>query len=152
MTAAILAVVITLAGHAIFDFMHITVNDLRVGGGIILLVIAIYDLVFSSEERKGRSVTAEAGVVPLGTPIIMGPAGMTACVVLADTRGTIPTLVGVLSVLLLVWLILRYARTLSRLVNAAVSRAFGKVMSLFLAAIAIAMIRAGIFGMAEMLP
>jgi small neutral amino acid transporter SnatA (MarC family) len=51
--------------------------------------------------------------------------------------------------LVVIWLILHFADTLHRIVNPAVSKAFGKVMSLFLAAIAVAMLRSGILAFVD---
>ena len=50
--ALVLAVLMLFAGQVIFDTLGITLNDLRVGGGIILLVIAVTDLAFG--DTKGR--------------------------------------------------------------------------------------------------
>lgn len=143
LTAFLVAVVITLAGQAIFRILGITVNDLRVGGGLILLIIAIYDLIFSREQRKRREV-GDMGVVPLGTPLIVGPATMTACLVLADTHGRLFVIAALLLNISLTWLLLHNAHRARRILSEAVVRAVGKVMSLLLAAIAVGTIRAGI--------
>lgn len=143
-TAFSVAVVITLAGQAIFRILGITVNDLRVGGGLILLIIAIYDLIFSREERK-RHDKGDLGVVPLGTPLIVGPATMTACLVLADTHGRLQVVLALALNVGLTWVLLHHAHRLRRVLSAAIP-AVGKVMSLLLAAIAVATIRAGVLG------
>ncbi len=143
-TALATAVLITIAGQALFRLLDITVNDLRVGGGLILLVLSIYDLLFSTEERKTAEVADDVGVVPLGVPLIVGPATMATCLVLADTHGRALVLVSLAVNLLLTFLMLENAQRLTRFVPHAVSRAFGKVMSVFMAAIAVSMMRAGI--------
>lgn len=146
-TAFAVAVAIVLLGQALFRFLGITLNDLQVAGGLILLLIAINDLIHSRESRKredlGPDVT-EAGVVPLGTPLIVGPATMTTCVVLADSHGRGLVLVALAANLILAGLLLHYANQLKRFVRPSISRAFGKVMSLFLGAIAVSMLRTGI--------
>ncbi len=143
LTAFTVATVITIAGQAIFRLLGITVNDLRVGGGLILLVIAIYDLVLSKEKRKADD-SQDAGVVPLGTPLIVGPGTMTACLVLADSYGRGPVMFALVLNLGITALILHNAQRLQRWVRPAVTRAFGKVMSLFLAAIAVSTMRVGL--------
>lgn len=144
LTAFIVALCITLAGQLIFGILGITVNDLRVGGGLILLIIAIYDLIFSREQRKRREMATDVGIVPLGTPLIVGPATMTACLVLADTHGRLLVLGALLVNVGITWAILHNAHIIKRYVSHSVSRAFGKVMSLFLAAIAVGTMRVGI--------
>ncbi len=144
-TAFTVALFITLTGQIIFRLMGITVNDLRVGGGLILLVIAIHDLIFSREQRKKREV-GDMGVVPLGTPLIVGPATMTACLVLADTHGRLWVLGALVLTVGLTWALLHYAHRMRRILSEGVIRAVGKVMSLLLAAIAVATVRAGVQG------
>lgn len=144
-TAFSVAVVITLAGQVMFRMLGITVNDLRVGGGLILLVLAIYDIILSREQFNRQEV-GDLGVVPLGVPLIVGPATMTACLVLADTHGRAAVVVSLLLNIGLTWLLLHHAHRLRRIFNDAVIRAVGKVMSLLLAAIAVATMRAGIVG------
>lgn len=146
-TALSVAVIITLGGQALFRLLGITVDDLRVGGGLILLVLSIHDLLFSTEKRKTGGMPADIGVVPLGVPLIVGPATMTTCLVLADEHGNLTVIVALLLNLAITTLILENAHRLASVVQPAVTRAFGKVMSLFMAAIAVSMLRAGFLGM-----
>src|SRR4028119_263120 len=81
-TSSLLATLILFAGQLIFSLLGITVNDLRVGGGLILLVLSISNLIFGDYRRRDPSVAsaeggddnASVGIVPLGIPLIMGPA------------------------------------------------------------------------------
>ncbi|MSP56446.1 MAG: MarC family protein [Myxococcales bacterium] len=143
LTALGVAVVITLGGQALFRLLGITVDDLRVGGGLILLVLSIHDLLFGMEKRKSEGLDRDGGVVPLGVPMIVGPGTMTTCLVLADSYGRAQVMLALVANLALTALLLENARRLQRYVNPAVTRAFGKVMSLFMAAIAVSMMRAG---------
>ncbi len=144
-TALSVAIGVTLIGQALFSLMGISVDDLRVGGGLILLILSIHDLLFSQVKRKSRdAVSDDVAVVPLGTPLIVGPATMTACLVLADTHGRAPVLLSVSIIMVIVGAVLFNAHRLAQLVNPAVVRAFGKVMALFLSAIAVSMIRTGV--------
>ena len=43
---------ILFAGQLIFSLLGITVNDLRVGGGLILLVLSISNLIFGDYRRR----------------------------------------------------------------------------------------------------
>src|SRR5512140_2632217 len=49
-TAFAVALVFLLFGSTVFSFLGITVNDFRIGGGIVLLVLGVRDLLFSSED------------------------------------------------------------------------------------------------------
>jgi len=150
MTAFAIAIVIVLAGRLIFDTLGITVNDLRVGGGIILLVLSITDLLFSNLTRKtqGNDDTAgDLGVVPLGTPLTVGPAAITTLLVLQEGYGYLPTVAALVGNLAVSFTLFYFGPSVIGYVGAGASRAIGKVASLFLAAISIAMIRTGVVGM-----
>ena len=157
--ALVLAVAMLFAGQVIFDTLGITLNDLRVGGGIILLVIAVTDLAFGDtknrrggkkEERKKveeASETVDLPVVPLGIPLIIGPGAITTILVTDGQFGWEVTLLSITLNMLLVFVVFTFGPGLLRLFGPGTSKAIAKVASLFLAAISVAMIRAGITGM-----
>lgn len=153
-TASLIAVLILFAGQLIFSLLGITVNDLRVGGGIILLVLSVSNLIFGDFRRRdpregdGESEdAASVGVVPIGIPLIMGPAAITSVLVSREAFGYLPTLTSLAANMALVFLTLVFAPYIGRFMGTAASRAVAKVASLFLAAISVALIRAGIVGM-----
>lgn len=160
LTASMIAVLILAAGQLIFSLLGITVNDLRVGGGLILLMLSVSNLVFGDfrrrdprnvEETEEEMEGASAGVVPLGIPLIMGPAAITSVLVSREAFGYLPTLTSMIANMILVYLTLAFSPWLGRIMGPAVSRAVGKVSSLFLAAISVALIRAGVVGMVQAL-
>ena len=160
-TATIIAVLILFAGQLVFSLLGITVNDLRVGGGLILLVLSISNLIFGDyrrrdprqgEEDEEKADAAEVGVVPIGIPLIMGPAAITSILVSREAFGYLPTTVSLVLNMSLVLLTLAFAPIIGRFMPSALSRAVAKVASLFLAAISVALIRAGIVGMVAALP
>lgn len=152
--AAVVAVLMLFAGEIIFRTLGISVNDLRVGGGLILLVLAITDLVFgdmkkrrSGEQDDDVGEDQELAVVPLGIPLIIGPAAITTILVTQGQFGYILTLGSVLTNMLLVFAVFTAGPRLISKAGPSFSKALAKIASLFLAAIAVAMIRAGIMGM-----
>lgn len=154
MTALVIAILILFAGQLIFSLLGITVNDLRVGGGLILLVLSISNLIFGDFRRRDPTEgepDASIGVVPLGIPLIMGPAAITSILVSREAFGYVPTLVSLLVNMGLVFLTLVFSPLIGRVMGTAVNRAIAKVASLFLAAISVALIRAGILGMIDAL-
>lgn len=141
-TAFILAMIFIATGKVILDFMGITLNDFRIGGGLVLLILSINDLVFASDESRKPHGTI--GIVPLGIPLIMGPAALTTILVLVNNNGILPTVLSVFINLVIVFFVLYYAEKLVDLIGESGAKAFAKVASLFLAAIAVMMIRVGI--------
>jgi multiple antibiotic resistance protein len=150
-TAFLIAMLILFAGQLIFAVLGITVNDLRVGGGLILLVLSISNLIFGDYRRRDPVTPEEdegaVGVVPLGIPLIMGPAAITSVLVSREAFGYLPTLIALVANMALVYLVFVSGPHLARFIGPAVNRAFAKVASLFLAAISVALIRAGVVAM-----
>jgi len=145
-TALSLAFAFILLGKAVFNLLGITVADFMVAGGIILFSIAIIDVLKPGKGR--RKPTEELGAVPLGTPLIVGPAVLTTSLIVTDHYGLIASIVSVTSNVLLAGLIFSRSDMLTQTFGQAGSRALSKVMALLLAAIAVMMIRKGIFQMA----
>ena len=143
LTATLVALLFILVGKAIFNFLGITVSDFQIAGGFILLVLAIMDLLIP--QKSGSIPTAASGIVPIGVPLIVGPAVLTTVIIQVDTHGIIPTLVSLLLNLAIVGIIFMQARWVLRLLGENGAKAVSKIVSLLLAAIAVMMIRVGIF-------
>ncbi len=142
LTAVAVAVGFIFLGKAIFQFLGIGMGDFMVAGGAILFCLSMVDLMGNSSHR--RKFTEDLGVVPIGTPLVVGPAVLTMALMLLSRHGLIPTLISVLLNILIVAVIFVCSETLIRLLGSAGSRALSKVMSLLLAAIGVMMIRRGI--------
>ena len=145
LTALAVSVVFMFGGRLIFNFLGITENDFRVGGGIVLLVLAVSDLLFP--HSKQRHPDSSVGVVPIGIPLIVGPAALTTILILVDSKGYVVTLLSLLANLFIVWIVFRYSAVVVRLMGDAGSKAVAKVAALFMAGIAVMMIRIGLSGM-----
>jgi multiple antibiotic resistance protein len=128
-------------GKIIFAALGITVADFQVAGGLILLVLAIRELVgFGPQDRGGGE---EFGVVPLGMPLIAGPALLTALLILIDSVGLLFTLASLIVNLALVAVALCNADRFTRWMGKQGLRGVSKLIALLLAAIAISLIRRG---------
>jgi multiple antibiotic resistance protein len=93
-TATLALIGAALAGQAVFDFFGVSIDAFRIAGGILLFIIAL-DFVqlrqarmktTDSEIADGQHKT-EVGIIPLGTPMLTGPAAMATAMVLSNSRG-----------------------------------------------------------------
>jgi multiple antibiotic resistance protein len=141
LTALCVAVGFIFLGKIIFAALGITVADFQVAGGLILLLLAVRELVDVGPHDRGGS--DEFGVVPLGMPLIAGPALLTALLILVDSVGLVYTLVSLIVNLALVAVALCNADRFSRLMGRQGLRGVSKIIALLLAAIAISLIRRG---------
>jgi multiple antibiotic resistance protein len=140
-TALCVAIGFIFLGKIIFSALGITVADFQVAGGLILLGLAGRELLGLGPQDRGGG--DEFGVVPLGMPLIAGPALLTALLILVDTVGLVFTLVSLLVNLGLVAIAFCNADQFTRWMGRQGLRGVSKIIALLLAAIAISLIRRG---------
>lgn len=141
-TAFIVAIVFIFLGELIFKTLGITVTDFKIAGGILLLIIAISDII-KTREYKGFLSTS-IGVVPIGTPLITGPATLTTSLILVGNYGYIPVVLALIINLFIVWFIFVQSERIKNIIGLDGLRGVGKIVSLLLAGIAVKLIRTGI--------
>jgi multiple antibiotic resistance protein len=144
LTALCISVGFVFLGKAIFTALGITVADFQVAGGLILLGLAGRELLNLSP--ADREATDDFGVVPLGMPLIAGPALLTALLVLVDTVGLVFTLLSLVVNLILVAVAFWNAHLVARWMGRQGLRGMSKIIALLLAAIAVSLIRRGWHG------
>ncbi|MGQ9706502.1 MAG: MarC family protein [bacterium] len=142
-TAGAIGLAFIAGGKGIFLFLGITIGDFQIAGGIVLLLLASVDLV-STPSVIRKPITSDIGVVPIGLPLILGPAVLTMLIISIDLYGILITLSAFIVNLLIMNFVLIYSSAFNRIFGKAISSAFSKVMCLLMGAIAIMMIRKGI--------
>lgn len=142
-TGGLVALLFLFLGQTIFSALGITVSDFQIAGGLILFILAARDLIHSAAEEPAK-LADDFGVVPLGMPLIAGPASITTLILLAQTVGWMPTLLALAVNLVLVVLAFAYSDLIGRKIGATGMRAISKIIALLLAAIAVNMIRQGL--------
>jgi len=142
LTGLLVSIGFIFLGKIIFKALGITVADFQVGGGLILLALAVRELV-GFGPHDSESVRSEFGVVPLGMPLIAGPALLTALLILVDSVGLVFTLASLLVNLAIVAIALCNADRFARWMGTQGLRGVSKIIALLLAAIAISLIRRG---------
>lgn len=142
-TGGLVALGFLFLGQSVFRALGISVSDFQIAGGLILFILAAKDLVQSAAEPE--KLPEDFGVVPLGMPLIAGPASITTLLVLTQNQalGLAVILVALAVNLVLVVLAMHYSAWLGRKVGATGLRAISKIISMLLAAIAVSMIRQG---------
>jgi multiple antibiotic resistance protein len=146
LTALFVTVSFILLGKGTFSVLGVRVEDFMVAGGILLLVFAVSDLLRDGTRSAAPKSTQTLGVVPLGTPIIAGPATLTTSLMLMGTYGFGLVFLSLVLNLLLAWVVVRYADQVIGVLGVNGATAIAKVFYLLLAAIAVSMIRRGLTG------
>ena len=139
-TAFLISLIFIAIGRWIFKLIGISIADFEIAGGILLMVLAIVEML-----HLGRDPVpgAHVGPVPLGTPMIVGPAVLTSLIILIPLYGYVAALSALLANLLIVSLAFSQSKLLVKWFREDGLRAMSQVISLFLAAIAVSMIHRG---------
>jgi multiple antibiotic resistance protein len=155
--ATIVLLLFALLGEVILRSLGISIAALRIGGGILLLLIGI-DMAFAvssgatsttDEETKEAATRQDIAVFPLATPLIAGPGAMGAVILLmAGTEGVLLlqlTVIGTLLLMLLLTLVsMLLATHLYRLLGVTGMHVISRVMGVLLSALAVQFILDGI--------
>ena len=141
-TTLLITIGFLFLGKAIFHSLHITDSDFRIAGGLILFGLAAQDIL--SSDQRNKEMRSDFGVVPLGMPLLAGPAMLTAILALAESEGLLMTLAALLVNLFLVLITLRMASFFEELLGLRAMRAVSKIVALLLAAIAVNLVRRGL--------
>ncbi|MGQ0442761.1 MAG: MarC family protein [Methylophilaceae bacterium] len=145
-------------GDVILDFFGISIPSFQVGGGILLMLIAI--AMMHGKQSGARQTPEEAhdltereviAIVPLSIPLLAGPGAISSMILSAQQQ---PTLLGhvslaipVLIVALIVWLVLQLADTITRRLGTIGINIITRLMGLILAAMAVEFIAHGLIGL-----
>jgi multiple antibiotic resistance protein len=142
MIVIVLILTFTLFGPLILSALDVSVTNFRFGGGILLLILAI-DMLGGMSRSKAIDVK-QVAVVPLATPLLVGPGTMTTLIVLSGTYPIINVLVGGLIAAVGVYLTLRFSPVLVSAVGSNGVQALSRIMAVVLAAIASQMIHSAL--------
>ena len=145
-TAVIVALLFLVAGKAILNMLGISVSDFMIAGGILLFIISISDLL--TTDKIQRKIDPESlGAVPLGVPLITGPAVLTTSILLLNEYGFIPTAMAVIINIMIAGVVFYFSTYINRFLGKAGSKTLSKIASLLLAAIGVMIVRKGIMAL-----
>ena len=149
--AVAVAVILTLSvwvGDALLSFFGIGIPAFRIGGGLLVLLIAV--AMFGAKTSPAQHTDAEQAeaeakddiaVVPLAIPLLAGPGAISLTIVDAHQAGSFPDKIllcmGIIGVSVVVWMVLRLAEPIGKRLGTGGLNIATRVMGLILAAMAV---------------
>jgi len=141
-TAALVGLVFLFLGQLILEALSISVGSFAIAGGLILLVLSIK---YMTTGRMVEAIKEEmVAVVPIGTPLTVGPATITTLLLLARQFPLYIVLISFALNMVLTWVIFLSSNQIVRFLGKGGLQALSRVFSLLLAAIAVSMIIHGL--------
>ncbi len=154
-TVLLVLVVASLTGEALLNGMGTSLASFRVGGGIVLLLMALAMLngqtgsvrTTPQEEAEAEDRSAIA-VVPLAIPLMAGPGSISTVIIQmhrSDTEYHVLLVIGtIILVCLLLWIVLRLATTIGKVLGQIGLNIINRLFGLILAAIAVEIMANGL--------
>ncbi|MCB1772499.1 MAG: MarC family protein [Gammaproteobacteria bacterium] len=155
LTVAGVLVISAVSGETLLRWMGTSLGSFRVGGGIVLFLMALAMLQAevgrvraTAQETREPASSASIAVVPLAIPLLAGP-GAISTVIIGMHRSDAPFhWLGVIGVILLVaivlWIVLRAAEPIAARLGNTGLNILNRVFGLILAAIAVEVIANGL--------
>ncbi|GGC16637.1 UPF0056 membrane protein [Cellulomonas carbonis] len=143
-----------LFGQQLLSYMHISLPALQASGGLLLLLVAM-ELLTGKMEEPAPSGTKGVNValVPLGTPLLAGPGAIVATMVFVqraeEPAHWVAIALGILAVHLCLWLSMRFANVIHRVLKDSGTILITRIAGLLLAAIAVQLVADAVFAFIE---
>jgi multiple antibiotic resistance protein len=132
-----------LFGQQLLTYLHISLPALQGAGGLLLLLVAL-QLLVGQESGVASDAGVNVALVPLGTPILAGPGAIVATMLAVRQAngmgGFLAVAVALLTALAIVWLFLRFAGQVHRLLRDSGTMLVTRIAGLLLSAIAVQMV------------
>jgi multiple antibiotic resistance protein len=133
-------VAFALVGRQILAYLHIDLPALQGAGGLLLLLVAL-ELLTGKTDDPRHEVTSNVALVPLGTPLLAGPGAIVATMLFVRRAHTVSgysaIAVGIIAVMLVVYLVLRFSGVLVRILRPSGIEVLTRIAGLLVAAIAV---------------
>jgi len=138
----ILLNIFSVVGGYILLFFGISLSALKTAAGVILMATAIDTLITGHKPEKIDVGTYV--IVPIATPLIVGPGTMTLLITSARLYGLLNTLIASYIAFILTYFVMIVGREVARLAGTTFLQGLGRFMSIIIASFAVEMIASGI--------
>lgn len=142
LTATIVGLVFLFFGQLILNVLDISVGAFAIAGGTVLLVLSVKYV--STGHMVEASRDEMVAVVPIGTPLVVGPATITTLLLLATQFPLYIVLLSFALNMLLTWGVFMLSDYIVHFMGEGGLKAVSRVFALLLAAIAVSMIIRGV--------
>jgi multiple antibiotic resistance protein len=154
LTVFLVLAVATFGGELLLKVIGASLPAFRVGGGLVLLLMALAML--NAQAGAVRQSKAEAeeletrdvsGVVPLAFPLLAGPGAISTSIIAAEQGGLdhqLSVIAGIALVCLMTWAVLRNAHIIASRISMTGMNVATRILGLLLAAMAVQFMAEGL--------
>ena len=140
-----------LIGHIFMEyFFKVGMEEVRIAGGLILIVVAFNNLLFSKKKSRAEIDTTteedamKMGVTPLAFPMLVGPGTMATAMILKQQDGVLITTLGTLITFAIIKILLMSGKYLEKILGKLVLYLLSRIMQIFIMAVGVRLLVTGI--------
>ena len=134
------------------NFFKVEMKEVRIAGGIILVIVALKNLLFpkkNNEKNEVQGILTEEeeikqGIIPMAFPMLVGPGSLAGILLIRQEVGIISSTLSCVIVFLIIHLMFSIADTIEKIFGELVLFVLSRVMQLFIMAVGIKTIISGV--------
>ncbi|ECQ7097872.1 MarC family protein [Campylobacter jejuni] len=153
-TAFAIVLVFLLSGPLFMNYIfRVSLDDLRVSGGLVLIIMAIKNLLFSTkiatkdfssyQDMDDKEILRQS-LIPMAFPMLVGPGTLASVIVIAEDGGLDVALGGVMIAFIFMFILFHFAATIEKIVGKLILHVFSRIAQVFIAAMGFKMIIVGL--------
>lgn len=153
-TALAIVLVFLLSGPLFMNYIfRVSLDDLRVSGGLVLIIMAIKNLFFSTKiatkdfnsyQNMNDKEILRQSLIPMAFPMLVGPGTLASVIVIAEDGGLDVALGGVMIAFIFMFILFHFAATIEKIVGKLILHVFSRIAQVFIAAMGFKMIIVGL--------
>ncbi|TQR41024.1 MarC family protein [Campylobacter sp. MIT 12-8780] len=151
-TAFIIVMVFLFSGAFIMRYVfNVSLDDLRIAGGLILIIMATKSLLFSAKKQDflhyqglDEKELLRASVVPMAFPMLVGPGTLSTAIIASEDQGLLVACGAIVLAFAFMFLLFHFAATIERIIGKLILHVFSRIAQVFIMAIGIKMMIVGI--------
>ncbi len=153
-TALAIVLVFLFSGPLFMNYIfRVSLDDLRVSGGLVLIIMAIKNLLFSTklatqsfdsyQEMNEKEILRQS-LVPMAFPMLVGPGTLASVIVISEDGGLDVAFGGVIIAFIFMFALFHFAATIERIVGKLILHVFSRIAQVFIVAMGCKMIIIGV--------
>lgn len=153
-TAFTIVLVFLSSGPLFMNYIfRVSLDDLRVSGGLVLIIMAIKNLLFSikiatkdfsSYQDMDDKEILRQSLIPMAFPMLVGPGTLASVIVIAEDGGLDVALGGVMIAFIFMFILFHFAATIEKIVGKLILHVFSRIAQVFIVAMGFKMIIVGL--------
>ena len=151
-TAFLITVIFSLIGDFLMTkFYNIGIDEFKMAGGLILIVIATKNIIFPETEENNphKVITLEdqikKAIIPMAFPMLVGPGVLTATLIARAQYGFFITLISIIISFIIIYVVCWLGNYIEKIVGKLVLYILSRVMQIFILAIGFRIFFSGLF-------